>query len=119
MGVFVDVEIGVEFPVDDRELIAVELGIEPGGVVIGAHEPATVLDQIGAQQQAVPRPHHRRQHCEEFRAWLRRQVADRRPQEGEQPAPTFGNSGSVRLEIATDSGDFDTWVLGLDCGCGR
>src|SRR6202000_1040763 len=47
-------EIGVEFPVDHREHVAIESRRHSGGVVIRVHQPIDVLDQIGAQQQAVP-----------------------------------------------------------------
>ena len=49
----VEVEIGVEFAIDHREHVAVEPRRYARTVVVGAHQPIDVLDQVGAQQQAV------------------------------------------------------------------
>ncbi len=51
----VKVEIGIELAVDHGEHIAIEPGRHARAVVIGADQPAGVLDQVGAQQQGVTR----------------------------------------------------------------
>jgi hypothetical protein len=110
----VDVEVGVEFPVDDRKDVAVEPCCHSGRVVIGRDESAGVLDQVGAQQQAVTRPHHPGQRGEELRTRLSGEITDRRAQEHEQPPPAIRDLRQVLLEIATDSGNFDIGILTLN-----
>lgn len=110
----VDVEIGVEFPVDHREHIAIEPGRHSGGVVVGAHQPTGVLDQVGAQQQGVVGAHHLREGLEEFGTGSGCEVPDRRAEEHEQAPTAAGNLAEVLFEIATDSLDFDVRVLVLN-----
>ena len=51
----VEVEVGAELAVEHAEHVLVELGRDAGGVVVGGLERVAVLDQVGAEQQAVAR----------------------------------------------------------------
>ena len=90
----VEIEVGVEFSVDHREHIAVELRGYARTVVVGTHQPVDILDQVGAQQQAVAGLQGVRQRGKELGARTRRQIADRRAKEGDQPAAD--RAGSCR-----------------------
>ena len=107
----VEVEVGVEFAVDHRQHVAVEPRGHAGTVVVGTHQPAGVLDQVGAQQQAVAGLQRLRQRGQEFGARPRCQIADRRAEERDQPPADAGNLAEVFLEIAAYGVDFDARVL--------
>ncbi|CNV20997.1 Uncharacterised protein [Mycobacterium tuberculosis] len=89
----IDVEIRFEFPVDHGKHVAIELSRHPARIVVGAHQPGRVLDQVGAQQQAIARPHYPGQGRQELRARPGREVADRGPQEHKQAPSSPGNLG--------------------------
>ena len=56
----VEVEVGAELAVEDREHVLVELGGDALGVVVGGLEAAAVLDQVGAEQEVVAGEHQGR-----------------------------------------------------------
>ena len=49
------VEVGAELAVEHEQHVAVELGGDPGAVVVGGDQPGPVLDQVGAEQEPVVR----------------------------------------------------------------
>ena len=106
-----EVEIGVEFTVHHREHVAVELRRHAGAVVIGAHQPTGVLDQVGAQQQGVARLQRVGQRRQEIGPRPRRQVADRGAEEHHQSPADPRDLAEVFLEIAADSVDLDARIL--------
>ena len=83
----VEVEVGAELAVEHLEHVLVELGGDPGGVVVGGLEPGAVLDQVGAEQELVAGAEQRRDPLEEGLALARVEVADGAAEEGDQPRP--------------------------------
>jgi hypothetical protein len=83
----VDVEVGPQLPVEHVQHVAVELGGDPGRVVIGGHERRRVDDEPGAEQELLAGPHRRPQRPQELRALRRKQVADRAAEERDHPMP--------------------------------
>ena len=81
----VEVEVGAEPVVQDREHVVVELGRDSGSVVVGGLERPPVLDQVGAQEEAVVGLEQVRDPAQEAGALLRLEVADRAAEEGDQP----------------------------------
>ena len=114
-----EVEICVQFAIDYREHIAVELRCDAGAVVVGAYQPTGVLDQVGAQQQAVARLQRVRQRRQEVRSRTRCQVADRGAEEHHQTPADPRDLAEMFLEIATHRIDLDARIFTLDGGTGR
>ena len=77
----VGVEVGVELAVEHAQHVAVELGGDALGVVVGRLEHARVLDEVGAHQQVVLRAEQARDLAQEAAPAARREVADRAAEE--------------------------------------
>ena len=88
-----EVEVGVQLPVDHREHVLVELCGDSSAVVVGGLEPADVLHEIGAEQQAVAGLQSVGQIGEELFALGRLEVADRAAEEGDEPAAAGAGAG--------------------------
>src|SRR4029079_12981076 len=114
-----EIEICVQFPIDYREHVAVELRCDAGTVVVGAYQPTRVLDEVGAEQQAVARLQRVRQRSQEILSRSRCQVADRRAEKYHQTPADARYLAEMLLEITTHRIDFDTRVFTLDGGSGR
>ena len=119
MGEAVEVEVGAELSVDHPQHVEVELGRDPGGVVVGRFEPADVLDQIGAEQERVARAHAVGEVGEELLALGRPEVADGRAEEGDHPPTLLGDRAQVPFEVADHRVDGRARVLGGDGIGGR
>ena len=107
-----EVEVGVELAVDHREHIAVEPRRHARAVVVGADQPAGVLDQVGAQQQGVarlqacrtaPTGSRRAGPASGCRSWSPRNTTSRRAD--------ARDLAEVLLEIAADGVDLDARIL--------
>ena len=98
----VGVEVGVELAVHDVQHVAVELGGDAGGVVVGGDEPVDVLHEVGAEQERVAGAEPGRELGEERGARRRREVADRAAEERDQAAAAGGQRAEVALEVADD-----------------
>ena len=101
----VGVEVGAELAVEHVEDVLVELGGDPGGVVVGGLEPGPVLDQVGAEQEAVARVHQGRDPGEERAPRRGAEVADRAAEEGDQRALLARHPLEVGLVVADDAVD--------------
>ena len=104
------VEVGAHLLVDHAQHVAVEGRRHAGAVVVGGLEHGHVLHEIGAEQQAVIRPHQRPEVGEEAGARLRVEVADRPAEEGEQPPFAVGEVLEVALEVAHHAVHLETRV---------
>ena len=94
--------------------VAVELGGDALGVVVGGFEPADVLHQVGAEQQAVAGPQVVGQ-LGSGTACARRARSCRWSSRGTRPcAGPRGQVAEVALEVADDGVDGDAGVLGGD-----
>ena len=51
----VEVEVGAELAVQHASTFLLNSAVTPGGVVVGGLERRRVLDQVGAEQEAVAR----------------------------------------------------------------
>src|SRR6202007_2576277 len=78
-----------------------------------------VLDQIGAQQEAVAGRHHLSQRRQELPARARGEITDGRAQESNQSPSTARYFGQMLLEVAAYGVDLDTRVLLDDRSAGR
>ena len=109
----VEVEVGAELAVEHREHVLVELGGDAAGVVVGGLEPRSVLDQVGAEQEAGPRgPSALAIRARNSRRWLRVEVADRAAEEGDQAAAVaVGDALEVVLEVADEAAHREARVL--------
>ena len=106
------VEVGAELPVEDGQDVAVELGGHPGSVVVGGHQSAPVLDQVGPQQQGVPGGHRPVEVGEEDLPAGGVQVPDGPAQEGHQPSTPAAEVAEVVEEVAHHGVDGQARVLG-------
>ncbi len=112
------IEVTAEFPVDDVQDVAIELGGHATRVVVRRLEPCRILDEVGAEQQRLARPEQPVEIGEERRALRAREVADRRAEEREQPPPSFRQPHEVVLEVADDAVHLDPGILLGDPGRG-
>ena len=109
----VDVEVGAELAVDDVQDVAVERRGDARGVVVGGLDDRRVLDEVGAEQQAVAR---------RAATWPSRagtppaagqEVADRAAEERDDARcrPRAGRSVEMALEVADDAVDAQPRVV--------
>ena len=106
-------EVGAERPVDDPQHVAVELGGDAGGVVVGRLEPGDVLHEVGAEQQRVAGAKPGRELGEErrrVRPGARLPIVP--PRNATRRAPPSGRAIEVALEVADDGVDGDAVLLG-------
>lgn len=105
-------KVGVQRAVDHFEYVAVKRGGHSCGVVVGGPKPADVLDQIRAEQERVAGGERTRDRAQERGARRRLQVADRRPEEHQQPASASGEQRHVAFEVPDHRGNLDAGMLG-------
>ena len=105
-------KVGVEFPVQPVEDVAVEGGGHPGRVVVGRFEAVDGLHQVGAEQERVARLEVGHDLGEEHRPLLGGEVPDGAAQKGDHPPPSAGQEAEVALEVADDGVDGHPRVLG-------
>ena len=100
------VEVGVEVRVEHVQDVAVELRRHAGRVVVGGLEPGAVLDEVGADQQAVVRAEQPAT-CAACAGALRGEVADRAAEERDRRAAArpARDPVEVALEVADDAVD--------------
>ena len=97
----VEVEVGAEPRVEHGEHVLVERGGDAGGVVVGGLERLPVLDQVGAQQEAVVGPEQVGDAREEAGPLLRLEVADRPAEERDHARPPSGIRSRSRSKSQT------------------
>src|SRR5262245_26388426 len=98
----VEVEVRAELAVEHAEDVAVERGGHACTVVVGGDQTATVLHEIGAEQEPVV-VLERGVEVEQEPAALRRcQVADGAPEEGDDAPPVLRNGSEMALEVTDD-----------------
>ncbi len=114
----VRVEVGVQFAVDDVEDVPVELGGDPGRVVVGADEASGVLDEVGAEEEEVTVVHGGADAAEEPDPLGGRHVADRPAEEGDEAPLAAGQEGQVLLVVGDDGPDGQVRMVGGDPGGG-
>jgi hypothetical protein len=98
----VRVEVGAELTGEDVEQVLVERRRHARRVVVRAHEPVAVLHEVRAEQEEVAGTGGPVQSLEEGPPRLRREVADRAAEEGDQPVA--GLPGE-RAELVVEVGD--------------
>jgi len=81
----VQVEVRAQLGVQHGQHVLVEGSGDPGRVVVRREQDRGVLDQVGAQQQAVALAQRRADPGQERGPLARQQVADRAAQERNQP----------------------------------
>ena len=109
----VEVEVGAELAVEDAEHVLVELGGDPGRVVVGGLQRRAVLDQVRAEQEVVVGPEQVRHPRQEAGALGGLEVADRAAEEGDHARAAERHPLEVALEVADEAVDDDP-VLGGD-----
>src|SRR5512135_300836 len=73
----VEVEVGVELPVDDAQHVAVELSGDAGTIVVCSLEDLDRLHQIDPQQEVIAGAQLPAQLAQKLRGGRARQIADR------------------------------------------
>ncbi len=95
------VEVRLQLTVEHVQDVAVELGRDPLGVVVGGLQGAGVLHQVGAQQQVVAVRQQTRDLAQDAPPRAGRKVADRAAQEGHDARAGGGRDvAQVALEVA-------------------
>ena len=105
VGEAVGREVAVELAVEDVEDVAVELGGDAGGVVVGGDEAGRVLHEVGAEEEPVARRHLVGELLEELGARGRHEVADGAAEEGDHRRALHRQATEVLLEVADDRVD--------------
>src|SRR6266498_4080252 len=116
VGERLDLEVRPQLPVDDAQHVAVELRGHAGRVVVGRHENGGILDQIGAQQQPLPRLQWRAQGRQERRPLAGQQVADGPAEERDHPGAAARQEPEVAGEVADHAVHVQRRVVGRDGG---
>ena len=109
----IEVELGAERLVEDREDVLVELGRDPGRVVVGGLQPPAILHQVGAEQEVVLLAQEVRHPGEEAGALRGLEVPDRAAEQREHARSGERDPLQVALEVAHQPVDRDP-VLGGD-----
>ncbi len=108
----VKIEVGAELTVQHLQDVLVELSGDAAGVVVGGLEPIVRLDQIGAEQEAIVRPHQGGEAGEKVAPGRGVEVADRAAEEGDQAtALAVGDALEVVLEVADEAAHGEARVL--------
>src|SRR5439155_6269255 len=110
------IEGGAQLAVEDGEHVAVELGGDAGGVVVGGLEPGDVLHQVGAEEERVAWVHRVRQRVQHGGSLLGYEVAYGAAEEGDHAGSAAGKQLKVVFEVADDGLDVDSRIVTQDGG---
>ena len=96
-------EVGTELSVHHGEEVEVELGRHARGIVVGAQQPAPVLDEVTAEEDGVLGAELGAQRREEDSPLLWAQVPDGAAEEGQQAGRRTGQLGGRAVEVVDEA----------------
>ena len=111
MGESIGQEVGTELTVEHVQDVTVELGGNPGRIVVGRHQSSPVLDEVSAEQEPVARLHDGHEPNEEASPLLGVEVPDRPPKKGDESLPLGVELLHVVVEVPHNGPDSETGVV--------